>query len=168
MRIIPIILPTPLLILLLTSCFNNRWTEEERKAFATKCSCTDTIRNEIFAFRGFENNELDTIQVLEFKDSILLDSFHVIVEPARNAYDLERKERSATIDHLLNIKYKYHFILSDEKPYVLENMKMVMWPQYTQKSEGWGCRMGDYTIDGVRFEHNANPTFIKRDTIQLR
>jgi hypothetical protein len=35
-------------------------------------------------------------------------------------------------------------------------------------SEGWGCVMGDYTIDGVRFEHKANPTFIKRDTIEKK
>ncbi len=28
-------------------------------------------------------------------------------------------------------------------------------------SEGYGCEMGDYKIDGIRFELNANPDFVK-------
>ena len=38
---------------------------------------------------------------------------------------------------------------------------MMIWPQFTMLSEGYGCVMGDYTINGHRFEHNANPDFVK-------
>ena len=39
---------------------------------------------------------------------------------------------------------------------------MIMWSQYTQTSEGWGCKMGNYTIDNEKFEHSGNIKFIKR------
>lgn len=164
MRILKIITVVSLLTFSLTSCFNTSWTEEQSKEFETKCSQTDTFNNVVFQFRGFDNSEFDSIWVKEYKDSTLVDSFRVFVWPSQNPYDKERKERSATIERTMNIKNKYHFLLPGQKPYELANMKMIMWAQYTMTSEGWGCVMGDYTIDGVRFEHNANPTFIKRDT----
>ncbi len=152
------------LLVSITSCFNSSWTVEQRKEFETKCSQTDTFNNVVFQLRGFDNNEFDSIWVEEYNDTVLLDSFKVFVMPAQNPSDKKRKERSATIERTMNIKYKYLFMLPGQKPYELANMKMIMWPQYTMTSEGWGCEMGDYTIDGVRFEDNANPTFIKRDT----
>jgi hypothetical protein len=41
-------------------------------------------------------------------------------------------------------------------------MKMIMWPQFTMYDENYGCEMGDYKINGVKFEHNTNPDFIKK------
>ncbi len=148
----------------MTVCFNSSWTEKQRKEFETKCSQTDTFNNVVFQLRGFDNNEFDSIWVKEYNDTALLDSFKVFVRPAQSPSDKERKERSVTIDRAMNIKYKYLFMLPRQKPYELANMKMIMWAQYTMTSEDWGCVMGDYTIDRVRFEHNANPTFIKRGT----
>lgn len=145
----------------MTGCFNSTWTKEQRKEFENNCSQTDTFNNVVFQFRGFDNNEFDSIWVKEYNDTILLDSFRVFVCPAQS--HKERKERFATIERTMNINYKYHFIMPGQKPYELANMKMIMWVQYTMTSEGWGCIMGDYTIDGVRFEQNASPTFIKRD-----
>lgn len=146
----------------LTSCFNTSWTPEQRKEFETKCNQTDTVHNLVCLFYGFHNNEFDSILIREYQDTTLLDSFKVFVWPAQSPSDIKRKERSATIRQGLNIKNNYHFIIPGQKPYVLANMKMIMWAQYTMAGEGWGCEMGDYTIDGVRFEHNSNPTFEKR------
>ena len=148
----------------LISCFNRHWSAEQRKEFDTKCSQTDTFNNIVFQFRGFDNNEFDTIVVKDYKDTVLVDSFKVFVGPAQYPYEKERKERYATIDRTMNVKHKYHFIIPGQRPYELANMKMIMWAQYTMTSEGWGCVMGTYTIDGLRFEHDANPTFIKRDS----
>ena len=168
MSILKIITLISFLPIFLTSCFNSSWTEEQRKAFETKCAQTDSFNNVVFLFRGFDNSEFDSIWVKEYKDMIFLDSFSVFVWPSQNPNNKERNERSASIKRAMNIKYKYHFLIPGQKPYELANMKMVMWAQYTMASEGWGCVMGDYTIDGVRFEHKANPTFIKRDTIEKK
>jgi hypothetical protein len=149
---------------ILICCNNKHWTEEQRKAFETQCSKTETFSNVTILFKGFDNNEFDSILVREYNNTTLLDSFKVFVSKSQSPDEKERKERSATISRTMNIKHKYHFIIPGQKPYELANMKMIMWAQYTMNSEGWGCVMGNYTIDGVKFEHDANPTFIKRDT----
>lgn len=150
--------------LLWTSCFNSKWSDEQKKDFETNCSQTDTFNNLLFQLRGFANSEFDSVLVRDYNDNILVDSFKVFVWPAQSPNEKERKERSATIKKTMYIKHKYHFIIPGQKPYELANMKMIMWPEYTMTSEDWGCVMGDFTIDGVRFKHTSNPTFIKRDT----
>jgi hypothetical protein len=146
----------------LASCFK-QWSPKERKDFELNCAATDTFPGLVIEFRGFVNNDFDSIRVKEYKDTTLLDSFRVFV-PRANSADELLKQRSTNIGRKMNIKYKYLFIVPGQNPYELDNMKMIMWHQNTERSEGWGCVMGDYTIDGKRFEHNANPTFIKRES----
>lgn len=146
----------------MTSCFSNSWTEKQRKEFEIKCALTDTFYNISFQFKGFGNNEFDSILVKEFKEKVLLDSFNVFVRPGKSLSDKEGKKRSAIIERTMNTMYTYYFMIPKQKPYEFKNMKMIMWPQYTMTSEGWGCVMGSYTIDGKRFENNENPVFIKR------
>jgi len=154
------------LLIILTCCGNSQWSDEKRKKFETECSQTQTFNNVIFQFRGFDNNEFDSIMVKEYNGSTISDSFKIFVSPAQSPSEKERKERSATISREMNIKYNYQFIIPGQEPYVLANMKMIMWAQYTMNSEGWGCVMGNYTIDGIKFEHDANPTFTKRVNIK--
>lgn len=144
-------------LLLLTSCFHNRWSEKERKDFEIKCAQTDTFKNLMVQFYGFENKEFDSIQIKKFNHNVLIDSFVLFVRPATGG-----GMRSLVIERTLNINNKYQFIISGQKPYELANMKMIMWAEYTMTSEGYGCVMGEYSIDSVRFEHDAKPTFIKR------
>ncbi|MES2515857.1 MAG: hypothetical protein V4580_17010 [Bacteroidota bacterium] len=147
-----------------TACFNNSWTEDERKTFETTCHQTDSVENLVCLFYGFDNSEFDSVLIKEYKDSTLLDSFKLVVNPAQSPSDIKRKERSATIPKKLSIHNSYHFIIPSQTPYVLDNMNMVMWAHFTMSGEDWGCVMGDYTLDSVRFEHSSNPTFIKRLT----
>lgn len=140
-------------------CECGKWSEERRQAFTEECAVTKTFPGLVIAFRGFENEEFDSVLVKEYRDTICLDSFKIFVSPM---HDKARKERHASIGGIMDISHTYHMIISGQEPYVLANMKMVMWAQYTMTSEGWGCVMGDYTIDGVRHEHNANPCFYKR------
>jgi hypothetical protein len=144
------------------SCGHTQWTPEERNAFQTKCSKTETIHSLRVSFRGYEDNAFDAVVVKEYKDSKLLGSFKVPVPPAQSQWDREHRSRSATIDRTINISHSYEFIVPGQRPFRLADMKMIMWAQYTMNSEGWGCVMGDYTIDGKRFEHDASPTFDKR------
>lgn len=37
-----------------------------------------------------------------------------------------------------------------------------MQAQYTMTSEGYGCEMRKFKIDGISFENVGNPTFEKR------
>lgn len=145
------------------SCFNTRWSDEQRKEFETTCTQTESF-HAIVKFKGFDNNEFDSIWVKQFKDSICLDSFRVFVPPAKSTYDRGRKERSVQIERPLQVQCTYHFVIPGHKPYELADMKMIMWAQYTQFSEGWGCVMGDYTLDGMHYTHDASPTLIKRDS----
>lgn len=150
------------LVLTATSCFdtNTRWTEEQRQAFKNQCAQTTVVSDLIVQFRGFDNSEFDTVQVKVYKDSTLTDVFSLFVEPSLNP---EAKTRIAKINRPLDLSSRYLFVLKGQQPYELANMKMVMWAQFTMNSEGYGCVMGDYTLDGVHFEHSANPTFRKRE-----
>ena len=163
------ILRTVFILLFLTASMAScTWTQKKRDDFAMKCSQTDTIDGITVLFRGFDNNEFDSILIKEYKDTIFLDSFMVFVMPAQSPFDIERKERSSSIDRIMNTKHSYQFFIPGQEPYELANMKMVMWAQYSMCSEGWGCVMGDYTIDGVRFENDANPIIIKRDISETK
>lgn len=115
----------------------------------------------IVLLKGFDNSEFSSITVNEYKDTTLIGSFVIEADPAISAYDVENKNRMATISRTMNIRNNYHFIIPGQKPYKLENMKMVMWAQFSMLSEGWGCVMGEYTLDGVRYEHSANPVLRK-------
>ncbi len=59
-------------------------------------------------------------------------------------------------------RHTYYFIIPGQKLFVLSDMKMIMWAQFTMFSEGYGCVIGAYKIDAVSFGHNANPDFVKR------
>jgi hypothetical protein len=143
-------------------CKSKTWTDKQRKEFEDQCLKTETFSNMIVLFQGFENTEFDSVSVIEYSGNQVVDSFKIDVPKAENPTDKERKERSASISREMNIKYSYHFRIPGHEPYVLSEIKMVMWPQYTNDGEGWGCQPGDFKIDGQRFEKNANPTFVKR------
>ncbi len=135
-------------------CFS-RWSEEERREFKERCFNTDTTHL-VFLTDGFHPEEIDTILVRHIKAGTVADSFYVFVGKSETGYI------QSPMYNPINIKGSYEFIIQGEAPYVLSDMKMVMWSQNTMFSEGFGCVMGDYKIDGVRFEHSANPKFIKR------
>lgn len=139
------------------SACSTDWTDERRAEFKTKCMQTDTFKNKVFIFSGFDDSEFKYVTVQDYVDSILIDSFQVLVDAA---YDRIRKHRGATFRGNMNIKHKYRFVVPGHKPYELANMKMVMWSQYTNR-EGWGCVMGDFTINGKPFANVGNPTFEK-------
>lgn len=158
-----LIFPLALLMITLTACpFSRDWTEEERAAFRANCAATDSVTNIVVQFRGFRNEEFDSVLVREYsRDSVLVDTFKLYVWPAQSPGDIQRKNRSARIDRWLKLDHTYAFCAGDRKPFILSDLQMVMWSQYTMDGEGWGCVMGDYKIDGEHFEHDANPTFVK-------
>ncbi len=151
-------------ILLITTACNHKWTEQERKNFETKCAKTDSVHDMVVNFKGFENSDFDSVVVRELDGTVLADSFKLFVSPSYEAGGT----RSAHIERPLCLKQGYQFVVRGQKPYELANMKIVMWAQYTMSSEGWGCVMGDYSIDGKHFEHDANQTFEKRDTSDIK
>ncbi|MFY9311445.1 MAG: hypothetical protein WAQ28_20540 [Bacteroidia bacterium] len=161
MRDIPKLLLFIVQLALLTGCFNRHWSEKKRNQFKKECDATETFSSLVVLFKGFDNNEFSSITVNEFKDSVLIGSFKIDVDPATTAYDIENKNRMATITRTMNINHKYYFIIPGQAPYKLADMKMVMWAQFSMLSEGWGCVMGDYTLNGERFEHSANPVLRK-------
>jgi len=102
--------------------------------------------------------------VKEYKESLLLDSFAVFVHQAISPYDEKEKNRSASILRTMNINYRYEFIVAGQKPYELKDMKMTVWPEETANSDGYGCIMGDFTLDNVKFKDTGNPRIIKHDS----
>jgi len=152
-----------LFVLALISCNHSHgeWTEEQRKEFKCKCKQTDTFKNIVIEFRGYDSKEFDSVLIREYKDSVLLDSFKMYVFPSQSPDQKRDKERSGDISHTMNIHHRYEFIIPGNKPFELSNMKMVMWAQYTMNSEGWGCVMAEYTLNGVEFHDSPNPRLEK-------
>ena len=157
-----------ILVLLLIAFFfmvecGGKWSEEKRKKFAEECASTTTIDRLDFSLVGFNYHEIDTIAIKQIHKNICIDSFLVFVAEERNQYDVDRNAYWAQFDKSIQITDTYHVIVPNVQTFVLSDMEMVMWAQYTMMSEGWGCIMGNYTIDTVRFEHDSHPTFVRKD-----
>lgn len=149
-------------IILAAGCSSRQWTAEQRKVFQEKCSQRETINSLQVIFRGFDDKAFDSVDVREYENRKLVATFKVPVPPSQDPRDREFKMRRATINRTMNLKHAYEFIIPGQRPYNLSNMTMIMWAQYTMNSEGWGCVMGDYAIDGKRFEHDLTPEFVKK------
>ena len=152
-----------LLIIFLTGCLNSsKWTEEERKAFKSKCSSQIYFNTDPICFTGFEFEEIDTVIVIE-KDSVTtLDTLYIYPKQQRDKHDEQYHKYWGASDVQFNVNHTYEFYLGSNKPYVLDNMEVIMWVQYTMAGEGWGCKMGNFTIDNEKFEHEGNIYFTKR------
>jgi hypothetical protein len=140
----------------------NEWTEKERQDFKIKCSKTIYFNPSPISFTGFEFEEIDSVKVVEKSNSKKINTFFVYVDKENHMNRIEYKIYWANIEQNFNVNNSYEFYLGKDKPYVLDNMEMIMWAQYTMKGEGWGCEMGNFTIDNKRFEHIGNIDFTKR------
>jgi hypothetical protein len=147
------------MLFLLESC-SIHWTEKQKQEFAQKCSQSDTADHFVFMVTGFNYTEVGNIAVHRIHDGQVIDSFYVHAD--RNSFDSIRTRYSVTVDKPIYIKDSYYFIMPGQKPFVLSDMKMIMQAQFPKFSNGYGCVMGDYKIDGARFQKNANPDFVKR------
>ena len=88
---------------------HSRWTEEQKKEFAEKCSKTDTVSNLGIILTGYSFNEVENIVVKQMKNGQTMDSFYI--HPDSKIYsDTLRKQLSATIDKTLCIKDTFKFI----------------------------------------------------------
>lgn len=151
------------LLISLTGCWNSSsWTEEERETFRTKCESQIYFDTDPICFTGFTYEEIDTVIVLE-KDSITtIDTIYIYTRQERSKHDKENQKFWGSPDTEFNVNHSYEFYLESDTPYVLDNMEMIMWAQYTMAGEGWGCEMGNFTIDNEKFEHQGNIYFKKR------
>lgn len=138
------------------------WTEEERANYKFECESQAYFVPEPISFTGYIYNEIDTIVVVE-KDSLtIIDTLYIYPQKERSQYDISSKRFWGSTSAQFNINHSYEFYIDSGIPYVLDNMAMIVWAQYTMTGEGWGCLMGDYTIDNKLKEDQANINFYKR------
>ena len=149
-------------VIFIAGCSSRQWTEEQRKDFRTTCSQKESIGSLQVIFRGFDDKAFSSVEVKEYDNAKLIGTFRLQIPSSQDPRDREYKIIRATIDRNMSLKHAYEFIVPGQRPFRLSNMTMIMWPQYTMRSEGWGCVMGDYTIDGKRFEKSQSPEFVKR------
>lgn len=147
-----------LITILLDSCGNCDWSEEERAKFEKECPNEKAFNYLAAQFRGFDNTEFDSVIIEEYKDTNLIKLFKVKVDTSSIPWDKEHKVRSFQIEQKLNTENIYKFIVPGQI-FLLHTMKMVVWQRGPFCPE---CTMGDYFIDSVHFEHNANPIFVKK------
>ncbi len=151
------------LSLTLFSCWkSSEWTENERNVFKKKCTETKTFKEGSICFTGFDFNEVNKIKVIEKYKSKPIDTFYIYAEKFRDNHDSIYKQHWADVNKEFNVKNSYEFNIGKDKPYILDNMEMIMWAQYTMGGEGWGCEMGNFTIDNEKFEDVGNIVFTKR------
>lgn len=148
-----------LALLVLQSCFQ-KWSESELKEFEINCAKTNTIDGLGISFTGFDYSEIAACKILRIHDGNVVDT--LFAEIYFRGYDSIQDGYHASINKTLFINDSYRVELPSQK-FILSDIKMVMWPQFTMFSEDYGCEMGSYRIDGKKFEHSANPNFIKKD-----
>jgi len=146
-------------LLLLASC-PGRWSKRQTDDFRARCEQTRTLSGLVIQLTGFEREEIENVEVKELVDGGVTDTFVVHVHD--DGRDAVRKSYTASIDRVINVGSAYEFDVRSQQPYRLEQMRMVIWPQFSMTSEGWGCVMGDYVLDGRHFVNSANPSIVKR------
>ncbi len=147
----------------MTSCSeSNRWTEEERIEFERKCNQTTDFIVSPICFEGFEYQ--NSIMIIVRNKERIIDTLYTKMRKNQNNFDkgTNRIWNTHYPKLTFNINNQYEFYIGEGAPYTLNNMEMIMWPQYTATSEGWGCVMGNYTIDNEKFEDRGNIYFKKR------
>ncbi|XZF14445.1 hypothetical protein ACTHGU_21895 [Chitinophagaceae bacterium MMS25-I14] len=153
-----LILLLPCFTMLLQGCFSY-WTEKEKADFAAKCAATDSVADFSFTVTGFTYEQVKTVLVYHIRNQMIIDSFYV--HPDIRNYDSLRDRYWVSVDQAIYVKDTYQFVIPGQKPFLLSGMKMVMWPQWTMMSEGYGCRMKGYSVNGEKYE-DGGPDFIKK------
>ena|ERR1700752_2001072 len=158
MTIIKYIIPL-LCSVLFTACGSCEWTTEERQKFNDECPKRNSFENLFIDFRGFDNNDFDSVLIKEYKDTLLLNSFKIKVDTFSSPWEKKKKSRNCRIDRKFFTNHMYKFIIDSVNTFELKDMKMVVWAKGPFCPE---CTMGNYVIDTVTFEHDANPSFTKK------
>lgn len=148
-----------MILFLFVSCFS-RWSDKEKKEFECNCNKTEHFDNLLGSVTGYKFTSNDSILVVHCCKNITVDSFYI--KPEMSSYDDSRCRYSIWIKKRFYTKDIYKFIISPTDTFILSDMKMIMWAQWTQTSDNYGCIMGDYKINGIRFAHNGNPDFKKK------
>jgi len=154
------LLMSSILLLIISGSCNTKWSEAKKQDFEKQCMQTDTINDLNIAFIGFNYDEIEKTVIKRIHKGVVVDSFNITVNI--NSHDPKRNQYWAYIEKTVHLRDIYHIIVPNQQTFILSNMRMVMWPQFTMFSEGYGCRLGEYRIDSEKFEYNSNPHFIKK------
>ncbi len=146
--------------LLIGQSCKTRWTEAERQAFAAQCEQTDSVQGLGLSLVGFTYPEVASVLVHEVSGNTIVDSFYA--ETDNGSFDSIRTTYYARINRTLYLGHHYMFYIQGQKPYILSGMKMMMWAQWTMMSEGYGCVMGEYVLNGKTHEHDSGITLMKK------
>jgi hypothetical protein len=139
-------------ILILSLGFSScRWSEKKKKEFECECKETKIINGLVVLIQGFEKDNIDSVLIEEYNANIKLDSFRIKIDNKLGQFYINKQ---------LNVSYKYQFIFPNNNVHVLENMEMIMWPQWTNINEDYGCIMGNFTLDGIVYKKTGNPKIV--------
>jgi len=146
----------------LTGCWFPSLTNAKREKFKTKCKSQIYFDTGSICFAGFPFEQIDTIRVVE-KDGITpINTLYIYPRQERHNHNTELQEFWGIPEVQFNVNHSYEFYLDSDKPYILDNMEMIIWAQYSMVSKGWGCKMGNFTIDNEKFERQGRIYFKKR------
>jgi hypothetical protein len=147
---------------LVSGCFL-RYSEEERADIQAKCENRATISRLHVMFIGFAYAQMERIEVKAVRAGEIVDSFTLYPDIDRD----ENGNVTAWMDIFreFTLSDEYHFTVPGARTFVLTNMKMGLWPQFTMLSEGYGCVVRAYTVDGKNYPDcdscTAYPIFYK-------
>jgi hypothetical protein len=148
---------------LLTSCWeSSSWTEEKRETFRMECESQVYFDTDAICFTGFTFDEIDTVMVIEKNNLTTLDTLYTYANINRNKHDKKYNKYWGDPTSQFNVNNTYEFHIDTDEPYILHNMEMIMWAQYTMAGEGWGCEMGNFIIDKDTIEHQGIIIITKR------
>ena len=147
------------LFLSLMSCTGD-WSVQKKDEFKKKCDSTKIITPYV-SLKGFTENELSSVKVVEKSDSKKDNIFNLEVDKLRNRY----QELDLIVNKKLNINNKYEFYVpNEEKPYIVSDMKMKVVPRRTMTSWNYACILGEYKINGEKI-NTAGISIHKRKSV---
>lgn len=132
----------------------SRRADGPEESLVRECATADTLTGFTFSVSGFAPGEVDSVRIAEYREQIRVDSFTVAVESNPAASEPHRVY--ATVRKTMDLKHRYRLYLPGQPSHELTGMKRIPWSRYVGSPEGWSCVMGEFTLDGMRHERNAN------------
>jgi hypothetical protein len=160
-RLRSVVLGVFLVFILIVYGCPHHWSEKQKQEFAQKCSDTDTIEGLNFFLKDFSYQEVENIYSQQVHNGIIVDSFYAHADA--RSFDKIRNTYGAGISRKIYLKDIYKIIVPGEKPFILSDMKTVVWPTPVLFNENYMCIMANYTIDGKRHEHDPSVYLLSKE-----
>lgn len=129
-----------------------------REELSARCREAVFVSTSSIALTGFTLEQVSDIEVVEEREGRRVGSYKVQGRPISMAYGEDRF--TAALSQPLRTDSSYLFILQGEPTHRLSQLRVALAPHFSMMSEGWGCDLESYVLDGLEYR-DKSPNIIR-------